>query len=74
MAVGFLAARRRGYRGLLLQVLLMPFYWLLIPVAAYRAVLQFMTARFEWEKTEHGLARSMEIRGLDRRTDGVADL
>jgi cellulose synthase/poly-beta-1,6-N-acetylglucosamine synthase-like glycosyltransferase len=65
MAVGFLAARRRGYRGLLLQVLLMPFYWLLISVAAYRAVLQFMTARFEWEKTEHRLARLMEIRGLD---------
>ena len=33
----------------------MPLYWLLISAAAYRALWQFMTARFEWEKTEHGL-------------------
>ena len=57
----------------------MPFYWLLISVAAYRALLQFMTARFEWEKTEHGLARSMEMRsiemgGLATGRNGAADL
>ena len=34
----------------------MPIYWLLISAAAYRALWQFVTARFEWEKTEHGLA------------------
>jgi hypothetical protein len=34
----------------------MPVYWLLIS-AAYRALWQFMTARFKWEKTEHGLGR-----------------
>jgi hypothetical protein len=28
---------------------------LLISAAAYRALWQFMTARFEWEKTERGL-------------------
>jgi hypothetical protein len=33
----------------------MPLYWLLISVAAYRALWQFMTAPFTWEKTEHGL-------------------
>ncbi len=65
MAVGLLAARRRGDRDLLPQVLLMPLYWLLISAAAYRALWQFVTARFEWEKTEHGLAQSMEMRGLD---------
>jgi hypothetical protein len=31
-------------------------YWLLISMAAYRALWQFATARFEWEKTEHGRA------------------
>ena len=36
----------------------MPLYWLLISAAAYRALWQFMTARFVWEKTEHGLART----------------
>ena len=36
----------------------MPIYWLLISAAAYRALWQFVTARFEWEKTEHGLANA----------------
>jgi len=57
MALGFLAVRRRGLANLSWQVLLMPAYWLLISVAAYRAVWQFMTAPFKWEKTEHGDAR-----------------
>jgi hypothetical protein len=43
---------------LLRQIPLMPLYWLLISAAAYRALWQFMTARFVWEKTEHGLARA----------------
>ncbi len=54
MALGFLAVRRRLYRDLYAQVLLMPFYWLLISAAAYRAIWQFIRAPFEWEKTEHG--------------------
>jgi len=56
MGLGLLAVRRRGYRALLKQVPLMPLYWLLISAAAYRALWQFLTARFEWEKMEHGLA------------------
>jgi glycosyltransferase XagB len=48
--------RRRGYRFLLAQIPLMPLYWLLISAAAYRALWQFLTARFVWEKTEHGRA------------------
>ena len=56
MALGALALRRRGYAGLLRQIPLMPVYWLLISAAAYRALWQFAFARFEWEKTEHGLA------------------
>jgi hypothetical protein len=34
----------------------MPFYWLLISAAAYRALWQFVTAPFKWEKTEHELS------------------
>ena len=52
MAVGFLSVRNRGYRELFAQVLLM----LLISVAAYRAIWQFGSARYTWEKTEHGQA------------------
>jgi cellulose synthase/poly-beta-1,6-N-acetylglucosamine synthase-like glycosyltransferase len=57
MALGLLAVRRRGYRSLLWHIPLMPLYWLLISAAAYRALWQFLTARFEWEKTEHGSRR-----------------
>jgi cellulose synthase/poly-beta-1,6-N-acetylglucosamine synthase-like glycosyltransferase len=57
MGLGWLAVQHRGYRALLWQIPLMPLYWLLISAAAYRALWQFVTARFEWEKTEHGLAR-----------------
>jgi hypothetical protein len=55
MLVGVLALKRRGARDLLSQVPLIPFYWLLISGAAYRAVWQFATDRFTWEKTAHGL-------------------
>jgi len=40
-------------------VALMPLYWLLVSAAAYRAIWQFVTARFPWEKTEHGVTRQL---------------
>jgi cellulose synthase/poly-beta-1,6-N-acetylglucosamine synthase-like glycosyltransferase len=55
MLLGVLALKRRSARDLLSQVPLMPIYWLLISGAAYRAVWQFATDRFTWEKTAHGL-------------------
>jgi hypothetical protein len=59
MAVAFLALRQRGAHRLFKQVPLMPLYWLLISGAAYRAIWQFMTDRFAWEKTEHGVGSAM---------------
>lgn len=53
MAIAALAAKRRGLLGLLPDLLLMPVYWLLISVAAYRALLQLMTKPYLWEKTPH---------------------
>ena len=41
----------------LLDVPLMPLYWLLISLAAYRALFQLARDPFKWEKTEHGLSR-----------------
>jgi glycosyltransferase XagB len=55
MALAHAAVKARGLRPLLLQIPLMPVYWLLVSCAAYRALWQFATARFRWEKTEHGL-------------------
>jgi cellulose synthase/poly-beta-1,6-N-acetylglucosamine synthase-like glycosyltransferase len=54
MGLGALAVRRRGFRGLAWRALLMPLYWLLTSVAAYRALWQLARDPFLWEKTEHG--------------------
>jgi glycosyltransferase XagB len=56
IAVGIIAGRRRGH-GLGRAAVLMPFYWLLVSVAAYRALWQLWRDPFLWEKTRHG-ARS----------------
>ena len=57
-----LQARRRGVGRLLVQVPLMPAYWLLVSVAAYRAVWQLMTAPHRWEKTRHGVRRLVKAK------------
>jgi cellulose synthase/poly-beta-1,6-N-acetylglucosamine synthase-like glycosyltransferase len=65
MALGIIAARRRGL-CLGPQAASMPLYWLLISAAAYRALLQFFTSPFKWEKTEHGLARLADAAARER--------
>jgi cellulose synthase/poly-beta-1,6-N-acetylglucosamine synthase-like glycosyltransferase len=55
MLVGALSAWRRGRRYLAPSVVLMPVMWLLMSVAAYRALHQLFTDPYLWEKTEHGL-------------------
>ena len=55
IVVGMLATRRRGHR-LAFSALLMPLYWLLISLAAYRALWQLYSDPFLWEKTPHGHA------------------
>ena len=47
------AAWRRGRIWLTLGAPFMPIYWLLISLAAYRALYQLATAPHFWEKTEH---------------------
>ncbi|MFA5950755.1 MAG: glycosyltransferase [Hyphomicrobium sp.] len=60
IGLGYRSMLRRGERRLAMHALWMPFYWLLISLAAYRALLQFATAPFHWEKTTH--RRHAEIR------------
>ncbi len=52
-----IASWRRGWRWLSFESLMMPFYWLLISFASYRALLQLITAPHLWEKTSHGHSR-----------------
>ena len=57
MLVGAISVWRRGRWRLALEALLMPAYWLLISVAAYRALFQLFSDPYLWEKTPHGAAR-----------------
>jgi cellulose synthase/poly-beta-1,6-N-acetylglucosamine synthase-like glycosyltransferase len=50
---GVLSAWRRGRPWLLRDVPTMPVYWLLISLAAYRALIQLVVAPYLWEKTQH---------------------
>jgi cellulose synthase/poly-beta-1,6-N-acetylglucosamine synthase-like glycosyltransferase len=54
MLVGALSVWRRGRRYLAPSVLFMPVIWLLMSVAAYRALYQLIADPYRWEKTEHG--------------------
>ncbi len=55
IVIGAVAARRRGHH-LTLAAALMPVYWMLISLAAYRALWQLYRDPYLWEKTPHGLA------------------
>ncbi|SHJ94044.1 glycosyltransferase family 2 protein [Desulforamulus aeronauticus] len=41
--------------GLIKYALLTPLYWMLMSVAAYKALIQLVLKPFYWEKTNHGL-------------------
>ncbi len=53
MFVGAVTVLKRGRVRLMFTALSMPVYWLLISVAAYRALLQLIRAPYLWEKTDH---------------------
>ncbi|MFH1021871.1 MAG: glycosyltransferase family 2 protein [Planctomycetota bacterium] len=51
-----LGAFRRGFGGLAGIAPVMPGYWILMSVGAWRGFFQFFGATFFWEKTPHGAA------------------
>jgi cellulose synthase/poly-beta-1,6-N-acetylglucosamine synthase-like glycosyltransferase len=54
MVAAALAVIRRGRYWLLPSVFSMPFYWLLISIAGYCAIVDYARRPFHWEKTRHG--------------------
>jgi glycosyltransferase XagB len=48
-------AAYRGYNHLVKYALLVPLYWALMSVAAWKGLIQLVRKPFYWEKTEHGL-------------------
>ena len=57
-ALGLIGLARRRLLGCAWVLLLMPLYWLLLSLAAWRALFQLLRDPYRWEKTEHGLART----------------
>jgi glycosyltransferase XagB len=55
--LGMLAPIRRGLLGLIPYSLTVSGYWVLISIAAYKALWQLIRKPFYWEKTRHGVSR-----------------
>ncbi len=58
--LGAASLRGKGHRGLWPHAIFIPIYWLYVSAAAYRAVWQLVRAPFYWEKTEHGVSRTLQ--------------
>lgn len=77
---GYLASAFLGYLGLLRRgltanawiLLLTPVHWLVLSLAAWRALYQLIVAPYVWEKTEHGLAKTSRL--TTRLTQSLLEL
>ena len=56
--LGWLGLMRRGLLSSAWVLALTPLHWLLLSLAAWRAVYQLAVSPYAWEKTEHGLAKT----------------
>jgi len=61
--------RRNGLFAHGWVLVLTPLYWLLLSLAAWRALLQLLYDPHRWEKTEHGLARTSRLSALGQREE-----
>jgi hypothetical protein len=59
--LGWLGLLRRGLLSTAWALLFTPVHWLLLSLAAWRALYQFGIAPYAWEKTEHGLAKHSRL-------------
>ena len=53
MWLGVFTIKLRSLMGFSFAILTLPFYWILMSIAAYRALFQLLYAPFLWEKTHH---------------------
>ena len=60
-ALGLIGLKRRGLLRHGFVLLLMPLHWLLLSIAAWRALWQLLRDPYRWEKTAHGLARTSRL-------------
>jgi cellulose synthase/poly-beta-1,6-N-acetylglucosamine synthase-like glycosyltransferase len=70
--LGWLGLLRRGLLDSAWVLVLTPLHWLLLSLAAWRALYQLVFAPYVWEKTEHGLAKSSQLNA--RMTRSLVEL
>jgi glycosyltransferase XagB len=58
ITLGLVGLARRRLLSQAWVLALIPFYWILLSIAAWRAIYKLLAQPFEWEKTAHGLART----------------
>ena len=58
LTTAVVAARDAGRPGLVAWVAVLPLYWTLGAVAAWRAIVEVFTRPSFWHKTEHGISGS----------------
>jgi cellulose synthase/poly-beta-1,6-N-acetylglucosamine synthase-like glycosyltransferase len=59
--VALYAAREHGRPELSWKLLLLPLYWVMMSIAATKALVQLATQPTYWEKTAHGLDRKVRL-------------
>ena len=57
MALSAVGMARAGQNKRFATIATMPFYWLLMSVAAWQALWDFAVKPFHWHKTQHGLSK-----------------
>ncbi len=72
IGLGWVGLARRGLNGNAWVLLLTPVHWLLLSIAAWRALYQLIVAPYAWEKTTHGLARHSRLN--DQLARSLVDL
>lgn len=59
--LGLISCRKRGLMDLFPHALLVPFYWVLISIAAVKGFWQLFRNPWYWEKTTHGLSPTQPL-------------
>ncbi|MGE4165181.1 MAG: glycosyltransferase family 2 protein [Xanthobacteraceae bacterium] len=72
--IGALGLMRRGLVGAVWALPLIPLHWVLLSVAAWRAVYQLIADPYRWEKTDHGFARTSRLARRQRAERIIASI
>lgn len=72
LAIGWLSLPLKERRSLWKYALMTPFYWIMLSLAAWRAVWQIYRRPHHWEKTPHFPRRAKAQRTSDDRSDVAA--